>query len=249
MAVTQPRKKSGPMAVPMRAPIDDESEPEFEDDEEIYTVRMPNSARRYHQPVRRDTLDDPALQQGTFVQRRRSSLNTHPGNGTASKAIDPGPTSLTAGRERAGHFPWLSLLFGMLVMALLVFGLSKFGAWWQIHQDDVTYGRPRTFQMDAVVGHNDSASNPTHFIFENLKGHIIVIEMPGGDATHARVYLGPVLFGDGQDLIPVTGTIKDVNGDGKPDLIINIQDQHIVFINTGTQFRPLQPGEHVNLGG
>jgi hypothetical protein len=137
----------------------------------------------------------------------------------------------------------------MLVMALLVVGLSKFGAWWQIHQDDVTYGRPRTFQVDAVVGHNDSASSPTHFIFENLRGHIIVIELPGGDATHARVYLGPVLFGDGQDLIPVTGTIKDVNGDGKPDLVIDIQGQHIVFINTGTQFRPLQPGEHVNLGG
>ena len=54
MAMTQPGKKSGPM--PMPAPIDDEeSELDFEDDEEIYTVRMPNSARRYRQPVRRDT--------------------------------------------------------------------------------------------------------------------------------------------------------------------------------------------------
>lgn len=146
-----------------------------------------------------------------------------------------------------GHFPWLTLLLGMALMALLVVGVGKFGTWWQIHQDDVTYGRPRTFQLDAVVGHNDSASNPTHFIFMNLNRHVIIIEMPGGDASHARVYLGPVLFGDGQDLTPVTGTIKDVNGDGKPDLIVSIQDQRIVFINTGTGFRPLRPGERVHL--
>jgi hypothetical protein len=81
----------------------------------------------------------------------------------------------------------------------------------------------------------------------NLNRHVIIIEMPGGDASHARVYLGPVLFGDGQDLTPVTGEIRDVNGDGKPDLIVFIQDQRIVFINTGTAFRPLQPGERVKL--
>ncbi len=31
---------------------------------------------------------------------------------------------------------------------------------------------PRTFQVDAVVGHNDSATNPSHFIAMNLNGRI-----------------------------------------------------------------------------
>ncbi len=65
--------------------------------------------------------------------------------------------------------------------------------------------------------------------------------------THARIYNGPTLFGDGQDLTPVTAEFGDVNGDGKPDMIVHIQDQRLVFINDGTQFRPLQQGEHVNL--
>ena len=104
------------------------------------------------------------------------------------------------------------------------------------------YGRPRTFQMDAVVGHQDSLSNPTHFIFLNLNRHIEVIELPGGDATHARIYPGPILFGDGQDLISVTAEVRDVNGDGKPDIIVHIQDQQLFLINDGTQFRPQQLG-------
>jgi hypothetical protein len=116
-----------------------------------------------------------------------------------------------------------------------------------MHQNDVQYGRPRTFQFDAVVGHGDSPANPTHFIIINLDRHVEVIEFPGGDGTHARMYLGPTLFGDGQDLTPVTAEVRDVNGDGKPDLILHIQDQRVVFINDGTMFRPLKPGEKVNL--
>ena len=116
-----------------------------------------------------------------------------------------------------------------------------------MHQDDATYGRPRTYQVDAVVGHNDSPSNPSHFIFLNLNRQVIVTELPGGDTTHARIYNGPTLFGDGQDLTPITAEFKDVNGDGKPDMIVHIQDQRLVFINDGTQFRPQKPGEQVHL--
>jgi hypothetical protein len=64
---------------------------------------------------------------------------------------------------------------------------------------------------------------------------IIIIEFPGGDPTKAKDYLGPTLFGDGQDFTPVTLSFKDVNGDGKLDLIEHIQDQTFVFINDGAE--------------
>ena len=120
-------------------------------------------------------------------------------------------------------------------------------SWRQVHQDDVTYGRPRTYQVDAVVGHNDSVTNPSHFIFLNLNRHVVIIELPGGDTTHSRIYNGPILFGNGQDLTPVTAVFKDVNGDGKIDMIVHIQDQVLVFINDGTQFVPQQPGQQVHI--
>ena len=203
------------------------------DDDHLYSTPNPSSARKYRQPIEHDTLDDPLLQRGA-ISRRRSHSPT-------------GVRPATEERPRHHRFPFVAILLGMVVMALLAFALSSLTSWWRIHQDDVQYGRPRTYQLDAVVGHNDSVTTPTHFIFINLNRHIDIIELPGGDTAHARIYPGPVLFGDSQDLTPVTATIRDVNGDGKPDIIVHIQDQQLVFINDGTQFRPLRSGEHVNV--
>ncbi|HEV2471384.1 MAG TPA: hypothetical protein VGS41_01885, partial [Chthonomonadales bacterium] len=157
------------------------------------------------------------------------------------------PASIGGQGLHIKRLPLIAVLLGMVVTAALVVSFSAISNWWQVHQDDVTYGRPRTFQIDAVVGHNDSPANPSHFIFINLNRHVVIIEMPGGDAAHARIYSGPTLFGNGQDLTPITAEFRDVNGDGKLDMIVMIQDQRLVYINTGTAFRPLQPGEQVNL--
>jgi hypothetical protein len=125
--------------------------------------------------------------------------------------------------------------------------LTMLANWWQVTQDDWHYGRPRTFQTDMVVGHSDSAANPSHFIAINVNRHIEIIEFQGGDPSKARVYVGPTLIGPGQDLAVVTLSFKDVNGDGKLDMIVNIQDSHFVFINDNGQFRPARPGENVQL--
>jgi len=68
----------------------------------------------------------------------------------------------------------------------------------------------------------------------------------GGDASKAKIYIGPTLIGPGQDLAVVTLTFKDVNGDGKPDMIVDVENSHFIFINDNGQFRPARPGEQVN---
>jgi len=135
----------------------------------------------------------------------------------------------------------------MIVMFFLWVGISYASAWGKTTIDDWQYSRPRTYQTDRAVGHSDSATNPTHFIAVNLNRHIIVIELPGGDSSKARIYNITTLFGDGQDLTPVTLSFKDVNGDGLLDMEIHIQDQTVVYINQNGQFRPLKAGEHVSL--
>jgi hypothetical protein len=208
------------------------------EEEEYYVTRPHTSVRRYRQPMERDTLDD----YETPVPRRRAGATV--GSAITSKALDP---ARSAGTGRRRRMPWLTLMLGMLFMLGLFVGLRAFGSWWQLHQDDAMYGRPRTYQLNMIVGHQDDANHPSHFIFLNLNRHVTIIEFPGGDVAHAIIYTGPTLFGDGGDLLPVTGEFKDVNGDGKPDMVVHIQDQTLVFINDGTKFRPLQPGEHVNL--
>jgi hypothetical protein len=219
---------------------------EIAEEEEYYVTRPHTSVRRYRQPVQQDTMDDYAPGQMAFLQRRRASGSTPSSSGITSKAIAPSPVTELA-RPRRKRAPWLALTLGMLLALGLVLGFNAFGSWWQQHQEDATYGMPRTYQVDAVVGHQDSASKPSHFIFMNINSHVVIVEFPGGDAAHAIIYTGPTLFGSGANLIPVTGEFRDVNGDGRTDLIVHVQDQTIVFINTGSKFRTLQPGEHVTL--
>ncbi|MDQ2903739.1 MAG: hypothetical protein M3Y81_09320 [Chloroflexota bacterium] len=139
--------------------------------------------------------------------------------------------------------PLLYLGVGMLAMLALWTMLSVAVSWGQTTLNDLRYGRPRTYQVDRFVGHNEAAGIPSHFMAINLNRRIEIIEFPGGDATKARVYLGPQLFGPGDELAPVTLSFADVNGDRKPDMIIRFQDSEIVFLNDQGSFRPLRPDE------
>src|SRR5262249_27671695 len=132
---------------------------------------------------------------------------------------------------------------GMLAMCAMFLLLSSAVTWIQEMRDDLTYGRPRTFQINAVVGHNDSVANPSHFIALNLNRHVEVIEIPGGDDTKEKVYDITILLGDGQDLTPVTLSFRDLLGNGKLDMIIHIQHIDIAMINENGTFRNAKPGE------
>lgn len=230
MHTTQVRKQARPMVH------------DVEEGEELYQTRMPSSVRRYHsQPPLHE--DDDIYGPEFHIQQRRASRASRASSKISSSVPQPQqveePPFRAASRAtdelpRPRRFPMVSVLIGMVIMILLVMSTSLFVSWWQRYQDDLHYGRPRTFQMDAVVGHNDSPEHPTHFIFLNLDRHVQIIEIPGGDASKMRVFVGPVLFGDGQDLTPVTGEIR--NDNGRNDLIVHIQNQEIVFINDGTTF-------------
>jgi hypothetical protein len=199
---------------------------------ELPAITAPAPRQRRQPNPKRPVQDDSVIEVGPAHQRETNA---------------PQPTRK---KQRArGKVSWVLIFgIGMLAMLALWVALQAFGAWWQRHQDDATYGYPRTYQVDAVAGHNgDSTKNPSHFLFLNLNGHIFVIELPAGDGSKAKIYYGPTLYTDDANLIPVTGELKDVNGDGKPDLILHIQDQRIVFMNDNGQFRPAKPTDHITL--
>ena len=139
--------------------------------------------------------------------------------------------------------PLLYLGLGMVAMLMLWMIASAIWNWGGTVLDDLRYGRPRTFQTDAWVGHNEQTGIPSHFIAVNLNRHIEVIEISGGDAAHTHIYVGPQLYGPNDDLAPVTLSFVDVNHDHKLDMIINVQGSRIVYINDQGGFRPLLPSE------
>src|SRR5579859_3397722 len=150
---------------------------------------------------------------------------------------------LTKKRALGQTHPLVYLGLGMVAMLILWTILSTVFGWFATFSDDIRYGRPRTFQMDAWVGHNEQTGVPTHFIALNLNRHIEIIEIPGGDAAHTRIFSGPQLYGANDDLAPVTVLFADLNGDHRPDMIVSFSGSHLVFINDGTSFRPLLPSE------
>ena len=188
-----------------------------------------------------DVQQQDPITQGTPVQRRRASLgpqnvpNVAPSVAPAVVSDDI-ITPITGGLPKQKQFPLVPVLIASVATILLVMVLSAFGSWWHTYQDDLHYGRPRTSQMDAVVGHGDSVAHPTHFIFLNLNRHVEIIEIAAGDAAHTHIYTGPILYGDGQDLTPVTGEFRDIHNNGKPEMIVHIGDQQIIYLNEGTTF-------------
>ncbi len=245
------------------------------DDDTLYPSRMPSSTKRYQQtndvpPSSQRAVTGPGQQQlrqrdrydnvNVYIRRRSShgpTSSRQPQRPTQQQAPRPvrqpehddEPETERLPRQRVHklRFHWLVYIgCGMVAMLLLWMVGAIALTWWQGYQDDLRYGHPRTYQCDARVGHND-AQTPSHFLALNLNHRVEVIEFPGGDATKARVYLGPLLTGQTSDQDIVTVSFKDVNGDGKPDLILSVENAKYVYINDNGAFRPLHANEHINM--
>ena len=176
-ATTAPQR-CDPPALGLAGEMDDLAEQETISD----PPRLPTSSRRY-QPL-------PGTQ-----QQNRTLTHRHPQQVMVYRTHRPvvGSPLLQAGERRAAP----RLARRARVHWLVWLALSWLVPWWQVTRDDLVYGRPRTFQVDAVVGHGDSAAHPSHFLVLNLSRQIEVIEFPGGDSAHAKIYTGPTLIGVG----------------------------------------------------
>lgn len=213
---------------------------------------MPRSALR-HRPLGSDvdqqemTGITPVVQRASRLRSPQTEEDEQATPGGASAHPRPKtPRLVRRGVRRRGirrMHPLLYLGIGMIAMLTLWTLLTLAISWWNTTWDDIHYGRPRTFQTDAVVGQNDSSTSPSHFIALNLNGRIEVIEFPGGDASKARISIGPQLYGADADLIPVTLSFVDVNGNHQPDMIVHFQDTRMVYINEHGGFRPANPDE------
>jgi hypothetical protein len=233
--------------IPVR--FDAEGEYELEEDDAYYQTRLPTSARRYQGYA---VSPEEVYQSGNTryhvryvdVPKRKSRQAQLPPPRQRERYTEEVETTLPAAKPRKRGLSTMFIfgvgMIAMLALVVLVFSASN---WIQTTKDDLTYGRPRTFHIDYVVGHNDSPGNPTHFIALNLNRHVQVIEIPGQDTTKERTFQITTLFGDGEDLTPVTLSFRDVNADGKPDMLIHIHDTTVVMINGNGTFRPSKPGE------
>jgi hypothetical protein len=120
--------------------------------------------------------------------------------------------------------------------------------WGQVKLDDIRYGRPRTTHLEGYVGHGGEVEGkPTRFVGLNIERQVVVLELPAGDSTQIRSLPGPYLFGADEDLTPVLLSLRDMDNDGLRDLIVDVRNEQIVYLNRDGGFRLPTPEEQSRL--
>jgi hypothetical protein len=190
------------------------------------------------------TTEQPTTTTRSVSQRRATPIPARATRTQVEVKHGPPPQRAASGSPRkTDALPrrWRAhpLLFLGLALLIAIVGYVVLGSlftWVTNAENHWQYGYPRTAQYDEVVGHHDNAAHPSHFLALNENGQVYVIELPGGDASHARIYLAGALIGPNADLVPVTLAFRDVNGDGKLDMVVLAGTVQYVFLNEQGQF-------------
>ena len=150
------------------------------------------------------------------------------------------PTQKTSVKKNSSHLNLTSIGFGMIVALIAVLLGHVLLSWWSTTWDDIHYGTPRTYQVDAFVGH-EAAQTPSHFLAVNLRGQIEILEWPGDDPAKMKVYLGPHITGPDAANVPVTLQFVDPHHAHHPDMLVQFQGTQVVFHNVHGAFQVGQP--------
>jgi hypothetical protein len=155
--------------------------------------------------------------------------------------------ALAGGVRQALSSWWAAALTYLLLLVLGYLLLTPVFTWGQRRLDDLRYGFPRATQIDGLVGHDEAGGEPTHVIALNLRGQISILELPGGDPAKTRAIVGPYLVGaDGPYVVPHL-SLQDVSGDGQLDLLLQVREEIVVYINENGTFRLMTPAERAQL--
>lgn len=209
-------------------------------DEEFYAERSRSSV------VRRGTIPPTSAQNRTMLRVTKHTV-TPVQRASRTTTPQPQPRPQPQGKQKPvkqaqKRFHWLFYV-GCGAMASLVLWTAGSVAlsWLQTQHDNSVYGYPRTYQIDANVDH----AGVSHFIVENLHGDILVMELHPSNLADTHIYQGPVFSGAGADDYVATISFKDL-GNGKPDMIIAVNNQRFVLVNDGSGFRPVEASDHLD---
>ncbi|GCE24194.1 hypothetical protein [Dictyobacter kobayashii] len=153
----------------------------------------PQSALR-HRRISPQTEEVRFVQPRASLTRTKQEPHTTGGPASVNKLAKPVQQQQQSQQRYTSNMHW-SLPVGLAMIGMLVvLWLGQQAVMWgTTAYDDLRYGRPRTVQADAFVGH-ESGKTPSHFIALNDHGRVEIIEFPGGDPAHSRIFMGPQIW-------------------------------------------------------
>lgn len=204
--------------------------------------------RNYQQRVRADVLSDEE-EQPRYVTTddlgEQDALTTKMSRGAKMASLRPRQEQSCYQPQQERDFPWTKVISFLVVLALIIWGIVwgflSLMAWWTDVSNTYQYGPTRTTVVNGVFGiNNDSPVHPTSVIAINVKGVLVIESLPAGDVGSLKTYpTGLTLVGESAAKIPVILTVKDLDGDHKPDVLIEIPGQNVTLklLNTGSGFK------------
>lgn len=189
-------------------------------------------------PQQRATLPPNALPLSPTQRAHQSAdRQTAPAKNAApaQRASQPAPVQKTTISSR--RFSLRSKFY--ILLGVLIF-VSLWLIWYQVliptfgwFSDQWHYGDTRITQLDANVGHGGTS----HFLAEYYQGEIVVMEISLSHPTDYHVYTLTGMIGATNTPVIVL-SVQDINHDGKPDLIIQVEgtSYESVLYNTGAAF-------------
>jgi hypothetical protein len=207
--------------------------------DDVWPQRLPTSSRRY-QSVPEVTTKHGRVNvvEHYHEQPLRAHRTSHQQLPPQRQRHTQDIEQIQPNRHRSFHpLVWIGVFCILLILGWT--GLNFATSWYLGVQNDWTYGKQRHFEINAVVGHSDSATNPSHFTAENNNGQIIVIELPGNNVSKAKIYQIETVPGNSGNP-PVKISFQDMNADGRADMLVQIGDGsatlYVTMFNNGTEF-------------
>jgi hypothetical protein len=194
---------------------------------------MPRSALRYR-PVFADDQAVPGSRPVTRP-RRHAPDDLEEERNQLPRRRSVAPVQRTRSRRRIHPLFFLGL--ALLLSILLWVGISQAVNWGNNELNTLKYGNPRTFQMDQMVGGGDSTLHPSHFLALNLRGKVMILELPAGDPGKERVLATTTITDPDADQAVVTLRFVDVSQNGEPDMLIDVAGVQSILINEGGTFQ------------
>jgi hypothetical protein len=125
----------------------------------------------------------------------------------------------------------------MFFLAVYLFLTGVVFPWVRGIEDRWQYGQSGVYRMTAYLGQGDSQVDPSELLA--YRSHNLVIVDIVEDS---RVRSFPLTFATtGLTSDIVTLEVKDMNGDGKPDILVHVGELTVVMWNNGQGFQGTRP--------